>query len=96
MTTRRFRKKNRKSRRGGILGIPFMKYREDNIRNCQKYWSKGKKPERCILKATGTGYGDNYIDYPGLIKQQMGRVPERYYRDSNGQLVKIVLKPNQW
>jgi hypothetical protein len=95
MPTRRFRKNNRKSRRGGILGIPFMKYIEDNIKNCEKYWSEGKDPKRCILKARGTGYG-NYINYPGLVKQKMGRVPKWYYRNSDGQLEKRALRSNEW
>ena len=96
MTTRRFRKKNRKSRRGGILGIPFMKYREDNIKNCEKYWSEGNKnPKRCIFKATGTGDG-NYIDYPGLVKKKMGYVPEWYHRNYDGKLEKKAISYDQW
>jgi hypothetical protein len=71
MATRRFRKsrRSRKSRRGGVLGVPFLKTTQDNISNCERYWSSDKNhPARRCKETAKT------LNYPGLLKKQMGHV----------------------
>ena len=67
MATRRVRKsrRSRKSKRGGILGLSFLKTAQDNVNNCKQYWSDGKNPNRCERYAT-------QYDYPGLANKNKG------------------------
>jgi hypothetical protein len=79
MATRR----NRKSRKGGILGIRALKTDFENEMNC-RYWSA--YPSNCKeLSKT--------IEYPGLIKSNLGRIiglpgTPPTYKNSNGRVAK--------
>ena len=69
MATRRNRtsRRSRKSRRGGYLGIPLLKNLQDNISNCERYWSNDKDHPASRCKQTATT-----LNYPGLLKKKMG------------------------
>lgn len=71
--TQRRNHNRRKSRRGGILGLSWLKTRSDNKRNCQTQWNPGR-----IGRCTNVGESSNIeridmYDYPGKSNKEKGK-----------------------
>ena len=95
MPTRRVqrRRRTRRNRRGGFLGIPMLKTDADNLANCKNYWPDYNCTKTAISKATTVGA--SYNDYPGLLKKKTGRFfPQRVEISNNGEK-QYTLLPNK-